>query len=230
MCAVKAVFFDIDDTLYDSTTLTTMARRNSISAMVDAGLPEKNEEKVFDELQKIIAKFGSNYPRHYDELLKALKVEWNPKIIASGVVAYERTKAGYLRPFPEVVPTLLALKKRYLLGVISNGLAVKQWEKLTWLGLHHLFDSVTTSEDIKMEKPEPGIFTHAMDSLGVGPSTSVMVGDRLDTDIRGAKEAGMISVRIAKGKYGLEKPKDPGETPDFEITEIWELPEILAGI
>jgi len=230
MRAVRAVFFDIDDTLYDSTRLTTMARRNSITAMIDAGLPEKGEDEVLEALNGVIERFGSNYPRHYDELLKVLGVEWNPKIIAAGVVAYERTKAGYLKPFPEVVPTLLSLKKDFLLGVISNGLAVKQWEKLTWLGLHHFFDSVTTSEEIQKEKPDPGIFSHAMASLKVGATESVMVGDRLGTDIKGAKEAGMVSIRVSKGKYGKERPKDEGEAPDFEVSEISELPEILAGI
>ncbi|NOZ76860.1 MAG: HAD-IA family hydrolase, partial [Euryarchaeota archaeon] len=118
----------------------------------------------------------------------------------------------------------------YLLGAISNGLAVKQWEKLSWLGLHHFFDSVTTSEEAGTEKPDAGIFLHALKSLKVSPSECVMVGDRLDTDIAGGKAVGMRTIRIAKGKYGRKSPANPDETPDVEISEISELPEALKEI
>ncbi|MEE9564209.1 MAG: HAD family hydrolase, partial [Candidatus Hydrothermarchaeaceae archaeon] len=131
---IKAIFFDIDNTLYDSTKLTTMARQNSIRAMIDSGLPVKDEDRLYDLLEEIIKKYGSNYGKHYDRLLEELGLGTDPKIIAAGVVAYEHTKEGYLVPFPGVIPTLLTLKERYRLGMISNGLAVKQWEKLIGLG------------------------------------------------------------------------------------------------
>jgi len=197
---LKAIFFDIDDTLYDSTTLTRMARLNSIRAMIDAGLAERDEDKLYSLLQKIIKKFGSNYPRHYDELLKELGIPWKPKIVAAGVVAYEHTKFGYLKPFPGVVPTLIELRQRYRLGVISNGLAVKQWEKLINLGLHHFFDVVVTSEEVGYEKPETEIFEVAVRKLGFSGEECVMVGDRIDTDILGGKASGMKTVWVKRGK------------------------------
>lgn len=223
---LKAIFFDIDDTLYDSTSLTTMARKNSIRAMIDAGLPG-DEENLFQLLDKGIQKFGSNYSRHYDELLKELGIAWNPKIIAAGVVAYEHTKAGYLKPFPRIVPILLELKKKYRLGVISNGLAVKQWEKLIGLGIHHLFDIVATSEELKYEKPQEEIFEFAMKKLNLKPEECAMVGDKLDSDILGGNRAGMHTVRILKGKHRNEKPASKAEKPDFEITDLSEIFKVL---
>jgi len=223
---IKAVFFDIDDTLYDSTQLTTTARRNSIRAMIDAGL-NGDEDEIFEVLQKVIKKYGPNYPKHYDELLKELGLPWNPKIIAAGVVAYEHTKAGFLKPFPKVIPTLLKLRNKYKLGVISNGLAVKQWEKLIGLGLYHLFDIAITSEEVKFEKPSEKIFDIAIKKLGLLPEECVMVGDRIDIDMIGAKLAGMKTIRIMKGKYSNIEPKSEEETPDYEIKEFEELLEIL---
>ncbi|RLG56861.1 MAG: haloacid dehalogenase [Candidatus Hydrothermarchaeota archaeon] len=223
---VLAVFFDIDDTLYDSTKLTTTARRNSIRAMIDAGL-KGDEDEIFEILQKIIKKYGSNYPKHYDELLKELGLPWNPKIIAAGVVAYEHTKAGFLKPFPGVVPTLLKLKNKYKLGVISNGLAVKQWEKLVALGLHHFFEVVVTSQEVGYEKPQKEIFEIAIKKLKLKPEQCIMVGDRLDIDIAGAKLAGMKTIRIKKGKYAKMKPSKEDEKPDYEIKEFEELLDIL---
>jgi putative hydrolase of the HAD superfamily len=224
--SIKAIFFDIDDTLYDSTKLTTMARQNSIRAMTDSGLPIRDEEKLYTLLEDIIKKHGSNYGKHYDRLLEELGLEIDPKIIAAGVVAYEHTKEGYLKPFPGVIPTLLKLKERYNLGVISNGLAVKQWEKLIGLGIHHLFDVVATSEELGFSKPQKEIFFVAVEKLGLVPEECIMVGDRLDTDITGGNLAGMKTVYLKKGKYGGEKPKTDDETPDFEIDDITEITDL----
>ncbi len=224
---IKAIFFDIDNTLYDSTKLTTMARHNSIKAMIDSGLPVKDEEKLYNLLEEIIKKHGSNYGRHYDELLKELGLENDSKIIAAGVVAYERTKEGYLVPFPGVIPTLLTLKKRYDLGVISNGLAVKQWEKLIGLGIHHLFDVVATSEELGYDKPQKEAFLFAIEKLGLSPEECVMVGDRLDTDVLGGNLAGMRTVHLKKGKYGGDRPETEEQTPDFEIDDLTEIFDAL---
>jgi putative hydrolase of the HAD superfamily len=225
---IKGVFFDIDDTLYDSTKLATMARRNSIQAMIDAGL-DVEEEVLYSKLNGIIREFGSNYPHHYDELLTAFGVEWSPRIIAAGVVAYERTKAGYLRPFPGVVPTLLKLRGNHKLGVISNGLAVKQWEKLIGLGIHHFFDIVVTSEEAGYSKPQKEIFEYSITELNLKSRECIMVGDRLDTDILGGNRAGMTTVRIRIGRR-KDTPKGREETPDFEIDGVSELPKLLEKV
>ena len=227
MVKIKAVFFDIDDTLYDSTKLAHMARKNAIKAMIDAGLPEKDEKKVFKTLKKIIEKFGSNYPRHYDELIKEIGGHWNPKIIASGVVAYEHTKVGYLKPFPKIVPTILDLKNKYKLGIISNGLAIKQWEKLVGLGIHHLFDIVVTSEEEGSKKPDVKIFKHAMKQLDLNPEECIMIGDRIEIDITGAKAAGMHTVLISNRKIkSIRKDK----SPEYSIKDISELLDILKDL
>ncbi len=224
--AIKAIFFDIDDTLYDSTKLSTFARKNSVDAMIDAGLPGSSEE-IYRALEEIIDRFGANYGRHYDELLNMLGLTWNPKIVAAGVVAYERTKVGYLKPYPGVVPLLLKLKQRYRLGIISNGLPVKQWEKLIGLGIHHLFDTVATSGEHGFKKPEKEIFDFAMENLGVRPGESIMVGDRLDTDILGGNRAGMTTVRLRRGKYADREPAGEEQRPDHEISALSEILEII---
>jgi putative hydrolase of the HAD superfamily len=225
---IKAIFFDIDDTLYDSTKLTTMARQNSIRAMIDSGLPEKSEEKLYNLLNEIIKKHGPNYAKHYDRLLEELGLEHDPKIVAAGVVAYEHTKEGYLKPYPGVVPTLLKLKEKYKLGVISNGLAIKQWEKLIGLGIHHIFDVVATSEELGFKKPQKEIFLFAVEKLGLTPADCIMVGNRLDTDILGGNTAGMKTVRQKRGKYKEISPSKKDETPDFEIDDFTQITDVLV--
>jgi len=215
---VRAIFFDIDNTLYDSATLSKMARKNSVLAMIDSGLNQPMD-RVLSDLDNVIKKHGSNYPRHYDELLKLYGLG-DAKIIAAGVVAYEHTKNAYLKPLAGVVPTLIELKKHYLLGVISNGIRLKQWEKLVGLRLHHFFDSVVTSEACGCEKPAPEIFIAALKGLDVAADEAVMVGDKYDVDIKGAQNVGMRGLWLKK-----DAPKNSNE-----INRFSELIEWLKGL
>ena len=224
---IRTIFFDIDDTLYDSTTQANLARENTIKAMIEAGL-QIDEEEGFRRLNKIVEKFGSNYGYHLDELLKEFNYERNPRIIAAGVVAYHSTKIAYLVPFPDTVPTLLKLRDLgYKLGVITDGIAVKQWEKLIRLGLQHFFDVVVISEEIDKKKPDSQVFKIAAEKIGCRPEEAMMVGDRIDKDILGANRAGMITIQIMKGKYGGQIPRNPDEEPDYVISSLKEILEIL---
>jgi putative hydrolase of the HAD superfamily len=214
---VRAVFFDIDDTLYDSSLQTAETRKNAIKAMIEAGL-DASEEEGLEALQSIVKKFGSNHPNQFDELLKVFGQEKNPRIIAAGVVAYHATKIAYLVPFPDTIPSLLRLRDGgYRLGVITDGIAVKQWEKLIRLGLQHFFHSVVISGEEGGGKPDPELFKAASKRLGCRPEHAMMVGDRLDKDIRGAKAAGMVTVQVMKGKYRDKKPADESEEPDYVV-------------
>jgi putative hydrolase of the HAD superfamily len=227
---VKAVLFDIDDTLFDSTTLAKMARMNAIRAMIECGLPIKNVQKGYSLLMKIVEKYGSNYDEHFDRLLETLGCTRDPKIIAAGIVAYHDTKLGYIKPNPDVIPTLIALRDEGCkLGIVSNGRSVKQWEKLIRLGLHHFFDAVIISEDAGSEKPHSKIFRVATEKLGFKPKKTVYVGDDLEIDVLGANKAGLISVRVIKQK-DEETISNKDMQPKFTITKISELLAIIEPV
>lgn len=83
------------------------------------------------------------------------------------------------------VTFLQRLRKRYNLGVITNGPTNAQWEKLRKLSLERFFDIVIVSGDSPFEKPQAEIFKEACACLRVDPSTCIMVGDSLQTDIEG---------------------------------------------
>jgi putative hydrolase of the HAD superfamily len=124
----------------------------------------------------------------------------------------------------------MKLKMRgYRIGVITDGLSVKQWEKLIRLGLEDVFDSVVVSEDVGVEKPDPVIFKQACDAMGVKPKECIYVGDRLDTDVVGANGVGMLSVRLLRGKYKDARPDNLQQQPRFEIQKLDEIMEILKN-
>jgi putative hydrolase of the HAD superfamily len=195
---IKAVFFDIDDTLYDTSGFAKLARKAALSAMIDAGLP-LSHEAAYTLLREIIKEKGSNYNKHLNVLTKRVFGEEKPVLIAIGMITYHNVKFALLRLFPDTMSALIHLKSQgYHLGVISNGLTIKQYEKLVRLGLHHFFDSVVTSEEAGVEKPDPEIFDLAMTRMGCKAENSVMIGNSFNDDILGALEAGMSAVYLTK--------------------------------
>ncbi len=133
------VIFDIDDVLYDASLLKRVARERAILSMIDSGLPV-DFETAMKVLRSIIKEKGEDYSEHFNELLRRLHVKESAKIVAAGVVAYHNAKFAFLEPLPRVVETLVKLRDEGIeLGVASIGRAVKDWEKLIRLNLHHLF-------------------------------------------------------------------------------------------
>jgi N-acylneuraminate-9-phosphatase len=88
----------------------------------------------------------------------------------------------------ELVQMLRQLRKNYLLVIITNGPSNAQWEKIHKLGLNMgknaLFDCILVSGDCGWEKPDAKIFTAACNYLNLRPHDCIMVGDKLDTDIK----------------------------------------------
>ena len=226
----KCVLFDIDDTLYDTSLQLRMARLNAIKAMNEAGLPT-DIETAYHVLEDIVEEFGRHYNKHFDTLLERLGLKWDPRVIAAGVAAYRETSSVYLKPYTDTVPVLLKLREMgYQLGVISEGRAVKQWQKLIQLGIQHLFHYVLISEEINVETMTPELFRLTFKELKISPNETVFIGNQLDTDILSANEANIVSVRIRKGKYRMEEPKSPNTTPKYEINKLSDIFDIIEQL
>jgi len=227
--ALRAVLFDIDDTLFPTSTFAERARRRAVDAMVGAGLQVPTEE-AYEELKEVVAEFSSNYGRHFDQLVLRLhdrvREGVHPAIvIASGVRAYHATKE-HLHAFPDALRALDALHRTDLvLGVISNGLTIKQAEKLVRLGFANSFDAIFISEEIGVAKPHPKIFLAACDRLGISPNEALYVGDDPVKDVDSAHEAGMVAVlRRGTGKHAGAKGK---HKPDFVVDNLDQLVVVL---
>jgi putative hydrolase of the HAD superfamily len=225
---IKAVFFDIDDTLYDTSGFAELARKAALNVMIDAGLPLTSQE-AYILLREIIKEKGSNYDKHFNVLTKRVFGKENPLLIALGMITYHNVKFALLRLFPDTIPLLIYLKKKgYRLGVISNGLTIKQWEKLIRLGLYHFFDEVVTSEEAKVEKPDNEIFNLAMSRMDCEPNMSVMVGNKFREDIMGAINVGMTGILVNSQLTEAEKEIIKKEGLYVEVvSDIREIKNIL---
>ncbi len=225
---IKAVFFDIDDTLYDTSGFAKLARKAALNAMIDAGLPLSADE-AYTLLREIIDEKGSNYDRHFNVLTKKVFGKEKPLLIALGMITYHNVKFALLRLYPETMSTLIHLKAQgYQLGVISNGLTIKQYEKLVRLGLHHFFDSVVTSQEAGVEKPDSAIFELAMNTMDCEAENSVMIGNNFNDDILGAINSGMSAVYLTPKLKESEKNYIENEGLEMEIiSDIGKIKNIM---
>ncbi|MDR2873319.1 MAG: TIGR02253 family HAD-type hydrolase [Methanobrevibacter sp.] len=215
----KVVFFDIDDTLLDTSTFAESARKSAIQLMVDNGLPISFDE-AYTLLKEIIGQKGSNYDKHFDVLTKKVLGKEDPMLIALGMITYHNVKFALLRPFSKTTEILIYLKsKGYRLAVISNGLTIKQCEKLVRLNLHNFFDEIITSEEVGFEKPNKYIFEEALKRMNCTAENSIMIGNKFETDCIGATNVKMPSILIGRKITPEKAQRIKDEKLDIKVIE-----------
>lgn len=191
---IKAVVFDLDNTLVDFMAMKRQAIDAAIHAMRDAGLRLPVEE-IRRRIDAIYEQRGIEFQNVFDQLLfdEFSKIDY--KILSSGIIAYRRAREAALVPYPHVYMTLVELVKMHLkLAVVSDAPAREAWLRLCYLNFHHIFDVVVTFDDTGERKPNPGPFRKALERLGVKPEEALMVGDWAERDVVGAKHVGMKTV------------------------------------
>jgi putative hydrolase of the HAD superfamily len=229
---LKAVFFDIDDTLFSTSEFAKAARLNSVYAMIRAGL-KCNVNECIQELKEVIEEFGSNYEHHYDRLLLRLPKESykdvNPAVIvAAGVVAYHQTKSSSLKPYDDVIETLRILSNTNLiLGIITAGLKIKQAEKLVRLDLLKYLSpkAIFITDQIGIGKPNVKLYKNACEALELDPKSCMYVGDNPISDIDPPNTLGMFTILSRRsGKYLSIVGKT---SPTYTISDMWDLLKII---
>jgi len=218
---IKAIIFDLDNTLIDFMRMKRLSCEAAMDAMIKAGL-KIEKRKGMNALFQLYSEYGFEYQKIFQVFLKRVSGKIDYAIMASGIVAYRRVKEGLLYPYPNVVPTLNILKKKYKLAILSDAPKIQAWIRLAAMGIQDKFDHVITFDDTRTRKPSAKPFLFALKKLKLGPEACLMVGDSLRRDIAPAKRLGL---RTAFAKYGYN-----GESarvkPDYVISDIKELVRI----
>ena len=242
MCPIKLVGFDLDDCLFDSTGLSQRARINGIDAMISLGLKIKRQ-KALILIQEIVAEYGSNSSKHYNYFIKRLNQHENYAInfidqiryITAAVMAYHGQKIKHIQLYDDVLKCLEKLKKSSIkTAIITDGIPIKQYEKILRLGIDDLIDLVVISDEIGIIKPNPELFSYCLKKFKVKGHETIYVGDNIHKDIVPAKYNKIHSVYIHRG--GKYDTNVTGETiseenkPDREISRLNELSNIIYDI
>lgn len=218
--AFEMVFFDIGGVMYDD-TIYARAMHTALRAMGGDFTDEEFDEVYRAARAAQAGSFRGSLARRFlgpQADMAALEAE------ASKHWAYPSDAL-----YDDVRPCLIALAGRYRLGIVANQPSAVR-DALKRDGLDGYFEVWGVSDDVGLEKPDPALFVHVLQEAGVEPPRSVMVGDRLDYDVRPAKAAGMRTVWMLRG----EAPDDP--TPgqlseaDAAIRGLDELPAALQAL
>ena len=220
---IKAVLFDLDNTLLDFISVKKKAVDAAVLAMVEAGLSidaSIAKKNIFE----IYEKKGYEYQEVFDDFLKKEHGKIDYKILASAIVAYRKTKEASIILYPKVNSTLIKLVKLgYKLAVLSDAPSREAWVRLYSVNLHHLFDVVVTHNDTGKLKPSPEPFNKAIELLGFLPENIIMVGDWAERDVVGGRLAGM---KTAFAKYG-DVFNTENSVADYDLNNISEIIDII---
>ncbi len=220
---IKAVIFDLDNTLVDFMSMKKQAISAAISSMIDAGLTLSTDE-VQARIDTIYKERGMEFQNVFDQLLYDHFQKVDNKILSAGIIAYRKAREAALVPYPHVNMTLVELIKRGMkLAVVSDAPGREAWLRLCYLNFHHLFDCVVTFDDSGERKPSPVPFRLALKGLGVEANEALMVGDWAERDIVGAAQVGITTVFARYGDtFGTVQTN-----ADYEINDISEMLDVI---
>jgi putative hydrolase of the HAD superfamily len=220
---LRAVIFDLDNTLTDFMRMKRVSIKTAIEEMIDAGLsmsPEDATRKLFE----IYDREGIEDQRVFDRFLEEQLGEIDPMIHTAAIIGYRRGREYTLVLYPHVKKTLLELAKRGLkLVILSDAPRYQAWSRLCYLGLQHFFDHVITFEDTQVRKPDPAPFHRAIELLQMNPDEVIMVGDWPERDMVGAHGVG---IRTVYARYG-DTSGAVHSGANYEIDDISEIVGII---
>jgi putative hydrolase of the HAD superfamily len=185
---IKAIFFDLDGTLYKSTDIRKkFAEAAYYTLSKFRKIPLANAQRLVEERRDRLKKEqGFSIP--YTLTLKSFGVPieyWHDENIAFF------DPRDYLAKDEELRKSLVLLKKHHKLAVLTNNNRVQAERTLIALNIINLFDGIFTYNSFKLLKPDPEFFKRAVAALDLEPEACCFVGDRYNVDLGPAKELGM---------------------------------------
>jgi putative hydrolase of the HAD superfamily len=201
---IRAVLFDLDDTLYPQTSFLDAAW----AAVADAAALYGVIPGALHTALACVASEGSDRGRIIDRALARIHADVVP--IGPLVAAFRACSPAQLPLYPGVREALAQVRSRARIGLVTDGEVQGQRAKVRALGLEDAFDAIVYSDDLgrAFRKPHPAPFQHLLGRLGVPPDAAVMVGDRPDKDVAGAAAAGLRAIRVRTGEYA-QRPDQP---------------------
>ena len=219
---VRALLFDLDDTLIDRVDALTRLNRHWYRTLPSDHRPDCEDEFVARMLSQA-DRFSS--PRQLYELM--IKV-W-PGSFADPDTALESHNAAMPKMVRLADSTLIMLKvlreHGVPVGVVTNGETQMQWAKVRNAGVDGLVDAVVVSEKFGARKPDSSIFEHALGLIGADVSETLFVGDNPVADIGGAHGVGMHTAWLHHGRNWSEEDY----RPDHQVDAVWEAPRLLGS-
>ena len=230
----KTLFFDFDDTLYDTYGNAVIALRETFEAF-RLKRYFTDPQVFYDAYWKANIDLWGRYSK--SEITRDyLIVERFRRPLSEGeglevdealclkmsdcFLEYCSSKPGVIDGAHELMDYLR--DKGYRLHMCSNGFHEVQYKKLKACGLSNHFDTIILSEDAGVNKPSPLFFEYALKQSGAKKESTIMIGDNFQTDILGAKNAGLDTI------FFNHWPEYPATEPvTYEVKALKDIMNIL---
>jgi len=220
---IKAIAFDLDNTLIDFWQMKIKSCDAAARAMIKHGL-KADRKRTVREIFHIYDTKGYEYQEVFTDLIKKFNKKLDFRILGAGVAAYQKVKGEMLFPYPDVVPVLKKLKKKYRLAIVTDSPRLQPFTRLAALGILSYFDTIVTFDDTHKHKPDPAPFRFLLKKLKLKPEQVIFVGDSPRRDMPGARAVGMTTVFA---KYGLIPREREAPKADYTINRFRDLLQVV---
>ncbi len=235
--AYRHIFFDLDHTLWDfeANSRLTLLQLHEELQLATRGIDDfdRLHRQYLEHNDKLWDRYRKGFIKQEELRVKRMRLSLlDFKIVDEPLAQTMSTRFLELLPtrnllFPGTNEVLhYLLDKKYQLHIITNGFEEVQHKKMEAAALTPFFAQVITSEKANALKPHRAIFEHALETAGASIEESIMIGDSLEVDIKGAWAMGMDQVHVNhldKNQYPIEGSHYPTHT----IFELAELKQIL---
>jgi len=223
---IKAVLFDLDDTLWPIAPVIAQAEAK-LYEWLREHVPELTSRFSNEQLRELRAEILPSDARFRFDLWALRHATLTQACLLSGAdharmdeaMAVFSVARNTVKLFDDVLPGLAQLRQRFVLGSVSNGFA-----DLQTIGIAHHFHTSLAAHRFGRAKPDPAIFHAACDALGVTPQETLYVGDDPVLDVQAAQGAGMEAVWMNR----FDRALPDGIVPDAICTSLHELDDWLT--
>jgi putative hydrolase of the HAD superfamily len=225
MDKLKAIVFDLDDTLYSERDFVLSGFKAVASwASINLGISKQVGYTTLFNLYREGVKNNT-----FDRWLTIHKID-RPELVPILLDIYRRHDPN-IHPFPEAIYLLKILAQFYKIGLVSDGYLEVQHRKWSALGIDDFFDYVVFSDALGREnwKPSTAPFKLVLEQLNISPELSVYIADNPSKDFFGARQLGMYTIQVkqSESEYGNLQPPGLEYCPDLTIDS---LTDVLVSI
>ena len=215
---MNVVFFDLDNTLYDSEKYYMRAFK-SVSEHLQKQF--KIEQKTtFDFLYSNWKKTTSMYNKIFDDVIEKFDLRISTLDLVKIFNEQEVYKSDL---FSDTIPVLEKLSKKFKLGIITDGNISRQKRKIENCKIHDFINFTVYTKEIE-SKPSPKPFQYALNQFSLNGIRSFYVADNPKIDFEGAKQLNFSTIRIIRGEF---RNIDSDQYVDYTIKKLDEIEKIL---
>ena len=232
---IKAVLFDLDDTLFDHeycarTALESVRAAHAGFAPVEAVALQRSHAAILEELhaEVMAGRLDLDVARieRFRRLFEFAGVDADHSLAREAAHTYRGRYLESRRAVTGAATLLEMARQRARIGIVSNNLLEEQQDKLRCCRLDQYVDVLVVSEEAGVSKPDPRIFEIALERLDCRPDEAVMIGDSWAADIVGARAADIRAIW-----FNRENAAPPADPADVSVIRALEpAPDVLEKI